>query len=229
MMRGCFLVVAIAVNGVQVASAQGLSATKQTGPVQTEPRMGITAALGVCYVSATDLVDRVNGTMITTERVSGFTAGGEFYGAFSVPASKDWILKLEYAYLIASYNVPTISPGSQFSFWLHMPTLVGQYVLIDRGIYNVKGGVGLGYHFGSYQERYGTLDATFTGSGPAIKLDFEANTAFGEDFYMYIGADFRFDFVGTLTSENTQIAPGGIVPTLNFFSAGAKLGFTFYL
>jgi hypothetical protein len=184
--------------------------------------------MGVSYVSATDLVDRLNGSGITTERVSGFTAGAEFFGALTYPVSPDWVLKLEYAYLITSYNIQTLFPGSEFSFSLHMPTLVGQYVLIDKGIYNVKGGAGLGYHFGSYYEKYGTVESTFTGSGPAIKLDLEANTAFGESFYAYLGADVRFDFVGTLEDGQSQ-AGTGAVPTLDFFSAGAKLGFTFYL
>lgn len=207
--------------------AQQLSQTKGKEPPPPEPRVGISLGMGVSYVSATDLVDRLNGSGITTERVSSFTAGAEFFGVLSYPLSTDWVLKLEYAYLVASYNVPTISPGSEFSFSLHMPTLVGQYVLIDKGIYNVKGGVGVGYHYGSYFERYVVVESTFTGSGPAIKFDLEANTAFGESFYAYLGADFRFDFVGTLHTEQEQAA--GVVPTLNFFSAGIKLGFTFYL
>jgi len=207
--------------------AEQLSPSKGKDDPPPEPRMGISLGMGVSYVSATDLVDRLNGSGITTERVSSFTAGAEFFGVLSYPLSTDWAVKLEYAYLVASYNVPTISPGSEFSFSLHMPTLVGQYILVDKGIYNVKGGIGVGYHFGSYFERYVVVESTFTGSGPAIKFDLEANTAFGESFYAYLGADFRFDFVGTLHTEQEQAA--GVVPTLDFFSAGIKLGFTFYL
>jgi hypothetical protein len=182
----------------------------------------------VTYVSATDIVDRLNGSGITTERVSNFVAAAEFFGVFSYPVSTDWVIKLEYAYMLATYNIQTLFPGSEFSFSMHLPTVVGQYVLIDKGIYNVKGGAGIGYHFGSYFERYGTVETTFTGSGPAFKLDLEANTAFGESFYAYLGVDFRFDFVGAL--HNGQANPGtSATPTLDFFGAGAKLGFTFYL
>jgi len=226
--RYLLLMFGIIVLGLQSATAQGLSSAKQDAPGQPEPRIGLSGGMGVSYVNATDLVDWINGRGITTERESGFTAAAEFYGAFTYPVSHDWVLKLEYSYMIASYNVPTIYPGSEFSFNVHMPTIIGQYVLIDKGIYNVKGGVGVGYHLGSYQERYGTVDATFTGSGPAIKLDLEANTAFGESFYAYIGGDIRFDFVGSLIDDQSQHGMPAVPPTLNFFSAGVKLGFTFY-
>jgi hypothetical protein len=208
--------------------AQELSQSKGKEVTLPEPRIGISGGLGVSYVNATDIVDRLNGSGIFTEKVSSFTGAAEFFGALSVPLTPDWVVKLEYAYLIGSYNVPTIFPGSEFSISLHMPTLVGQYVLVDKGIYNVKGGVGVGYHFGSYYERYQIAETTFTGSGPAFKLDLEANTAFGESFYAYLGVDIRFDFVGPLEGNQPQ-SGNGVAPTLDFFSAGAKLGFTVYL
>ena len=201
------------------------------GPDKVPPplRIGIAGGMGVSYVKATSLVDRVNGTGITLARASDFVAGAEFFGALSYPVAADWIVKVEYAYLIASYNIQTIFPGSEFSMGIHMPTVVAQYVLLDRGVYYVKAGLGLGYHIGSYTEKYGTVDATFTGSGPAAKIDFEANTAFGDSFYAYLGADIRMDFIGTLTSDQPGNTGASKPPDLNFLSLGAKLGFTFYL
>jgi len=195
----------------------------------TVQRMSVSAGMGVSYIHATGIVDRINGSGITVERAGDFVAGAEFFGAVAYPINRDWIVKLEYAYLIASYNIQTLYPGSEFTIHTHMPTLVAQYVLIDRGVYSVKGGVGLGYHFGEYTERYGTVDATFTGSGPAAKLDLEANTAFGESFYAYLGGDIRFDFIGTLTGPYPGTPGRAPAPQENFFSLGAKLGFTVYL
>ncbi|MDH4070166.1 MAG: hypothetical protein OEV30_07055 [Ignavibacteria bacterium] len=206
-------------------------AAAQTQGKGSEPnrRIGISGGMGVSYFNATDIVDRVNGTGITTERADDFVAAAEFFGAVTYPLSADWALKLEYAYLITSYNVQTIFPGSEFSVTVHMPMLIAHYILVDKGVYNVKAGAGLGYHYGSYVERYGTAGATFTGSGVGAKLDLEANTAFGESFYAYIGGDLRFDFIGSLKPEDNANAGVGITPGLGFFSIGAKLGFTFYL
>ena len=108
-----------------------------------------------------------------------------------------------------------------------MPYLIVQYVLVYHETYNVKAGFGLGYHFGSYVERYYTVDATYSGSGLGAKLDIEANTAFGENLFAYLGGDLRWEFIGELT--NSQGPRGSVdLPTLHFFSIGAKLGFTYY-
>lgn len=67
-----FAFVVLIVHG---ATGQGLSSGKAEGPPLPAPRISLSGGLGVSYVNATDLVDRINGTGITTERVSGFTAG----------------------------------------------------------------------------------------------------------------------------------------------------------
>jgi len=188
-------------------------------------RVGLSTGLGVSYVRAIDIVDRINGTGYTSERASEFTSGAEFYGAVTIPLNKDWVAKLEYSYLVVGYNVAT---GGEFSASVHMPTVIAQYVLVDQVTYNVKGGAGLGYHFGRYSERYVTVDAMYDGSGVGFKIDFEANTAFGETFYGYLGGDARWDFIGELSDDQNQTSTTGITPTLNFFSIGAKLGFTYY-
>lgn len=221
-----YAIVVVMIAGVPCVSR---AVPEGEGPASSDRRIGLSAGMGVNYFSATDIVDRVNGTGITTERANDFVAAAEFFGVVSFPLSPDWAVKLEYAYLISSYNVQTIFPGSEFTVSAHMPTLVAQYILVDRGVYNVKTGAGLGYHFGSYTERYGTADATFTGSGIGAKLDLEANTAFGESFYAYLGGDVRFDFIGTLSADGNTNVGAGKSPGLDFFSIGAKLGFTIYL
>jgi hypothetical protein len=187
--------------------------------------MGFSAGLGVSYMRGIDIVDRINATGLTSERASDFNAGAEFFGAVAIPLNEDWVMKLEYAYLLIGYNVV---PGGDFSTSVHMPTVVAQYVLVDHGAYNVKGGLGLGYHVGRYAERYITVDDVYTGSGIGVKLDLEANTAFGRNFFGYLGGDARWGFLGDLSNGQDMSATTGIVPALNFFSVGAKLGFTYY-
>jgi len=225
-----------------VASLLGLSAPSAAfpggpssdGQADEAPRAlrpGFSASMGVSYVNPTDIVNLVNSTPGTTDRVSDFKAAVEFYGGFSLPLSEVWALRVEYAYLLGSYNVASGFGPGEYTFVTHMPSIVGQYVLVNEGVYNVRVGFGGGYHFGSLTQRIANLEDTYAGSGLGVLLDLEANTAFGDHLYGYLGALFRWEFVGGLTNENGQsprVTTGSSATTLNFFGIGARLGFTYY-
>jgi hypothetical protein len=108
-----------------------------------------------------------------------------------------------------------------------MPTVVLQYVLADEGVYNVKAGGGVGYHFVTLVTRHTTVDERLAGSGLGILVDVEANTAFGDHFFGYIGGDIRWEFIGRLKrqSPSRQSLPA---PTMQAFSLGVRLGFSYY-
>ena len=213
----------------QLCSAQSLYPVVAVGEATSlSPRVGISGGMGVSYVNALDIVDRINATAGVTEQVSDFRAAVEFFGAVAVPFSEDWAVKLEYAYVLASYNVTSTFLNADFSFVAHMPTIIAQYILVEEGLYNVKVGIGAGYHFGSFSEEYSTVDDKHTGKGVGTKFDLEANTAFGDDFFGYLGADLRWEFIGKLSNTGSSIAGASPIPTLDFFGVGAKLGFTYY-
>lgn len=194
--------------------------------------MSFSAGMGVEYLTASDIVDqinRVNSTLGVRERVSEFNAGVEFFGKVGVPLSKNWEIMIEYAYLFTSYSVTNIYGNGDFSFLAHMPSAVLQYILIEEGVYNVKGGIGVGYHVGCYSEQYFTVTRTYSGTGFGTLADLEANTAFGESLYGYLGLELRWEFIGNLTDDNGN-APNrqGIPTNLHFFGVGARFGFTYY-
>lgn len=191
-------------------------------------RLGIVGGMGVSYINPQGVTDYIN--TVTTDRVSDFKTGVEFFGGVVVPVEQDWVIKVEYAYLLASYNITSGGSGG-VSFYTHMPTVVGQYVAINEPRYNVKIGAGAGYHFGTLTTSYGSQKEYFSGTGLGTKVDLEANTAFGEKFFGYIGADFRWEFIGELTDRSGRRPPtirNVEPPTLHFFCVGAKLGFTVY-
>jgi len=189
--------------------------------------------MGVSYITAEDIANLVNARSVGGERAPEFKAGAEFFGSVSVPLSFEWGLKVEYSYLIYSYNLTSLTYGtSEFTISAHLPTLYIQRSLVDAGTYNIKGGIGAGYHLGSLVERVGNIEERYTGKGFGSAVDLEANTAFSENFYGYLGGNLRWDFIGGLTNEfgrSPYLTGDTPVPTLNFFSAGARLGFTFYL
>ncbi len=189
-------------------------------------RPGLSAGMGVCYLNAPDIVALVNATAGTRE--SDFKAVVEFFGAGSVPLSQDWALKLEYAYLLGGYTVPGPFGGSEFTVTLQMPTLMLQYILAEEGVYNIKAGIGFGYHFGELRTNGALLgDASYNGKGLGSLLEFEANTAFGEDLFGFLGLEMRWDFVGNLKDEAGR-SPGPNAVALDFFGIGAKFGFSYY-
>ena len=191
------------------------------------PRAALAAGMGVEYIAAPDVTDLVNGNALPSARAPQFRAAVEFFGACAIPVADRWMLKLELAYDLSSYSVDgAFGPASWSMHWT-MPSIILQYVLVDRGIYNVRAGAGGGYHFGGLAEKYLSLDDTFTGSGPGALLELEANTAFGDHLYAFLGANLRWEFVGTLTDArgvSPGIASGGAPATLHAFGAGARLG-----
>jgi hypothetical protein len=216
---------------VSVSLADGSSDGK-TEEGSKKMRPGFSAGMGVSYVNPTDIANLVNSTPGTRERVSEFKAAVEFYGGISVPLSEEWGLKVEYSYLLGSYNVTSGFGPAEYTFVTHMPSLIGQYVIVNEGVYNVKIGFGGGYHFGSLSQRIANLEDTYSGSGPGVLVDLEANTAFGDHLYGYLGAVVRWEFVGGLTNANGQsprLTVGSSETTMNYFGIGARLGFTYYL
>ncbi len=192
--------------------------------------IGIIAGMGVNYHSMHDVVDRINGTSIGAQRAAEFKSGVEFFGAGSFPLSEDWALKLEYSYLLASYTQSSNFGNAEFSYGVHMPTLVGQYVLYAGESYDFKAGLGFGYHFGTYSEKYSVIDASYKGSGPGALLELEGNTSLGDNIYAHLGTQLRWDFVGDVKDAAGKAPSGNTgAVSLHFFSVGARLGFTVQL
>ena len=199
--------------------------------LDTRLRPGLSAGMGVCYVHPPDIVDVVNSTPGATERLPQFKSAVEFFLSAEFPLSESWLIKGEYAYVLGTYNLGSSFGPAEYSFWLHMPSLLAEYVLANEGVYNVKIGAGGGYHFGSLSEKFSTIDDRYAGKGLGMLLDIEATTAFGDHLFAYFGGNFRWEFVGKLTN-GAGLSPGvtgrGDRPTLNLFGLGARLGFTYY-
>ena len=191
------------------------------------PRAAIAAGMGVEYIAASDVTDLVNVTALPSARAPQFRAAVEFFGSCAFPLAGRWMLKLELAYDLSSYTVDgAFGPASWNMHWT-MPSLILQYVLVDRGVYNVRVGAGGGYHLGALAEKYLSLDDTFTAGGPGALAELEANTAFGDHLYAFLGANIRWEFVGALRDaggSSPGIASGGAGATLHAFGAGARLG-----
>ena len=203
-----------------------LQARAQTHP-DPAPRVSLSAGMGVEYASYADATALINATSLPSERVPQFKSAVEFFGACAFPLSEVWLVKFEYAYTLASWSPQGAFGPASFSVTAHMPSVILQYMLTDRGVYNVRVGAGGGYHFGHLAEKYLSLDGTFSGKGPGVVLEVEANTAFGDHLFAFLGGNIRWEFIGGLldaSGESPGAAGGGGGVTLHSFGAGARLG-----
>ena len=210
----------------------------QTPGTETNRRfIDVTVGMGIDMHSATSLVNYINfvAQPRIDEKVNNFSSAVEFFAVPEVQVSQDWSAGVEYSLLIKSYAIDDRSgfSRSEFSYQVHMPTVLVHRLLLGEG-YRVKLGGGIGYHFAKFTQSFPTVgsEETLSADGLGIKLDAVGNTKFDETFYGSIGADLRWDFEGTLrrspgvaAATTTSIQ----LPKMNFFSAGLKFGVTFQL
>lgn len=216
---------------LRCVSAQEQRPAEDQPVLSKAPRIGVSAGMGVDYVNAQDIVDLVNNSGLVYDQLSNFKAGVEFFGSVSVPIDGRWGIKGEYAYLLASYNPSSAYGSAEITMVGHLPTLIVQYFLWQEALYNLKLGVGGGYHVGILKEVVGQVNTSYTATGFGTILDGEGNTALGEHLFAYLGVFVRWDSMGTLKDENGH-TPAGLnetsPPTFHFFGVGARLGFTYY-
>ncbi len=216
-------VLAVCVGCMAAASAAQTGAT---------PRTGFSIGMGVHYLTPPDVVAMINGGYAPAQKVPEFHAGVDFFGSFILPLSTDWAVRAEYAYMVNSYSISSVFGPGEFTMMVHMPTLFGEYILADEGLYNLSAGVGIGYHFGALTVRYLQLDDRYTAKGPALAFMLTGNTAIGDDLFVHLAAEARWEFPGELRNANGR-SPGlsadGTPAGMYSFGVGARLGMSYYI
>lgn len=156
-------------------------------------------------------------------------------GFFCVPELRfndETGLKLEFAYLLRSYNIPQYgSPDIIYSFGVYMPTAIVQYIVLEPG-YAVKFGGGLGYHVAKFAEENLPGEKQYTSTGIGMRLDAETNISFDDHVFGSVVVDLRNEIMSEFRSPDgvkMLIKNRNKAATMNFFSLGLKLGLMYYL
>lgn len=192
----------------------------------------LSGGMGITAINATDVVDYINMATPPASRLDDFSSAAEFFGSAQIRFNDSWGSKLEYAYLINSYNITSGSGSYEYSYVIHMPTLIAQHLDMHAG-YAFKFGGGLGYHIALLSERLqGASARDFKSTGLGVKVDAEGNTALGESMYAYLGVDVRVNFMSTFKdSQGNVLQIRGLTPKnakMNFFALGLKFGMIYY-
>jgi len=190
-------------------------------------RFTFSAGMGVSYINPTDIIDLVNASSTTNERHPDFTSTVVFFGAVHIPLTTDWALKIGYGYQLGSFTVNGFFGNTEYTMVAHLPSVLLEYALALEPAYTVYAGLGGGYHFGTLTIT-SPLESMYSGRGPAMVLDLEANTAFGDNLFGYIGVDVQWEFIGELTDAHGN-SPGPAGTSMNYFGPGVKFGLSYHL
>lgn len=195
-------------------------------------RGGVGGGMGVVWMNRSELVDLVNATPGALEGLRAFKTGAEFFGFVTVPLSREWGVKAEYAYQLASYNVEATGGTAEYALTMHVTSVMLQRVLVLEEAYNLTAGVGGGVRSGSLSARYLYVENTYLARGPGFVAELEANTILGTDLFVHIGGQLRWESTGDL-EDAAGVPPvsatGRTSASLGGYGAAFRLGLTWYL
>ena len=181
------------------------------------------ASMGIDFVSVPKLKVYLESNY--TDALSDFSSAVNFSGAYSRMISPNNQLELELGYLLSSYNASSSLGTYDLTYSLVMPSLLYNYVLTGAG-YNFKFGGGAGVRLLSITEKQpGQFDENTSALGFGFILRACGNTAIAEDVYAHIGADVRYDLLGTPDKNATGNKIGNV--DFSALSFGIRLGLSY--
>jgi len=214
------------------APAHGQEETLAAMPPLSE-RVTIAGGMAVSYISAPDVVGLIDFTPGAEEQLPAYKTGIQFFGLITVPMFPKWTVKAEYSYLLASYNISSeFGPGGSVDYTLtaNLPSVILQYILVDKPEYTVRIGAGVGYHFGKLSTTFFGQELDYTATGIGTVLEIEGMTAVSEHIFALLGANLRWEWIGTLKDphghEPTYVSGS---TTMTMFAPSVKIGFAYAL
>lgn len=203
---------------------------RTASPGQTLPEnhaaIHLTAGLGIDGYSSTSLFSYLNTLygIPYAQKLGGLAPATEFFIRPEFQASDNFMLGMEYSYLLYSQSVSGYYSG-EVTEVVHLPMLTAHYVLRGEG-YWVKFGGGAGYQLGTLKQTINEVgsEQQYTAHGFGVKLDAALHLAFDEHLYGMLGGDVRWCTGSTFQKDGADAAYESESPKLNFITLGLKLG-----
>jgi hypothetical protein len=201
-----------------------LGQKKIINPDASSNKFDIVAGMGVKAISISDVINYINSFRPIT-RESNVSIAPEFYFSPEMEITENMGLKLEYSYLIRTFD-ETVTTGGNYSFTIAMnsPTIILHYLIKGNGYYFKLGG-GLGYRFGSFSQKlFSTDELIYYSKGAGLKVDIAGHTSLGGNLYAVIGASLTADFMSDL-KDNDGYTLSNLGKSFSLGSVGAGLSF----
>ncbi|MFA7229411.1 MAG: hypothetical protein WC061_10280 [Melioribacteraceae bacterium] len=191
----------------------------------------LSLSMGLDFKYSSSFRDYINSSFAApNNQIPSFKSAISFSGEADYKLSESFAVGIEYDLQIDSYNSTYATGGYyEISYYLHRPSLLAYYIIPGAG-YQFKFGGGIGPRFISLTEKINSA-ADYSAAGTGLILKAEGNTMLGKNFYALIGANFRYDRTGDVSSSNNVIVNrvNGEKLNLSTISFGIYLGVTFIL
>jgi len=202
--------------------------------VINESRFNVSASMGLKIIAVKDLVDYINYYIpYNQDEFKSLTTSPEFFVNAEYRFEESYGLKLEYNYILKSYNLENtrdlLYHNISINYSYHSTSLLFDYIIRDPG-YLLKFGIGPSFYYSLlYQKTPLSRDEEgFHTYGMGLKADIYGHTQFSKSVYMIIGLNFQVGWLGDLKNNNgVYLSPNQKV-NMSFISAGVNLGMVFY-
>ncbi len=202
--------------------------TVSYGQKQSFNNFEVTTGMGIQMAYTPVLTNYINNNYGYSSPLNTFNNSVETWIEVNTDYSEDFQIGAEFAYNYFSYtNVLGSGLVYEIDKSIYMPTLLGYYLLKGNG-YEFKFGVGLGYRYAQVLEKtYSSENYSAGGFGSLLRA--QALTALGNNLYVNLGGDLRYDIIGTPHSGNNKIYDNVLQQnvTLNSFSGVVRVGITY--
>jgi hypothetical protein len=166
------------------------------------------------------------------DSISSFNAGIEFFGGVEKDFSKNISVKIDYSYYIRSVSYSFLYEVYDYSITAHQPYIFVNY-LYKTVNYNMRFGLGLGYHFQQLDNKINqTTTLTYNSRGPGIRLEAAFSPKLSKNFWGYLSVFGFGNFYSKLKNAdgNTLKAANSTTEAdLSGYGVGARIGFVINL
>jgi len=194
----------------------------------------VNGGMGIEFTSAQSLNDYLtaNGFVTFEERNTEFRTNVVFFIEGCKYINENFQLGIGYDLSIYSYNFAFPDLGTyKAEYEMHKPSLMAYYVIPGKG-YNFKLGGGIGVRYITLTETIPTLGGTeYSSTGMGFLFKAVGNTTLGQNLYAQIGGALGFDFPGVPDNNGDSFSYNNEEQkkvNINSFSAGIRLGLTYY-
>lgn len=195
-------------------------------------RFSISAGMGLSIQNNSSFTNYLRQEIpyATSDSIKSFNTGIEFFGGIEYTVSKKFALKLDYSYFIRSVSYIFTYNNFDYNINIHQPYLFGFYLIRNKS-YDLKFGLGAGYHFASVEQKLNqNLSVIYKSGGVSIRGEAMFAPYLSKNLQANISGFIVGSFFNGLkdsngnylfsTNSTTQVNLGG-------FGAGARIGFSF--
>ncbi len=189
----------------------------------------LTGGMGIAFEHTPSVIEYLNYNFAQSNQLSNaFNSSIEGWLEYAFRYGENLKVGIEYSYNYFAYtNVNNIGFVYEFDKTVHSLTPLLYYVYDGNG-FEFKLGGGIGYRYALVQEKIYQI-STYTAKGFGLLLRAQGLTSLGYGFYANIGADLRYDYIGTASNSGGKLINDATELEVNLqnFIVGVRIGVSY--